>query len=436
MTTLEHHAMTLRQHAQQGRLTDIVAAAADHEGLDPGWLRAQVAAGRVAIPCNRKKRLKHPRAVGAGTRVKVNANIGASSYRSDPDEEIEKLAAALAHGADAVMDLSLGPHQEIIRRAILDHSTVMVGTVPLYQTVQKLAAARREIGSMTIDDFLASVRQQAEEGVDFMTIHSGVTRRTLEVLERNKRLLGVVSRGGAIMVNWLRKNDAESFLYTHFDEILDILATHEVTLSLGDGLRPGATADAGDPAQTEELLVLAELTQRAWERGVQVIVEGPGHVPLGQIGTQMQQQKQLCQGAPFYVLGPLVTDVAAGYDHIAGAIGGALAAMHGADFLCYVTPAEHLRLPTVDDVVEGVMAARIAGQAADLARGLAPAVQRERAMAEARKHLDWDRQIELALSPAKAEAYRRASEIQDAAECTMCGEYCAIKQLEDTPGNG
>lgn len=426
---------TLRQHAQQGRLTDIMTAAADHEDLDPGWLRAQVAAGRVAIPCNGKKRLKHPRAVGAGTRVKINANIGASSYHSDPDEEVDKLAAALEHGADAVMDLSLGPHQDRIRQAILQHSSVMVGTVPLYQTVQKLAAARREIGAMTIDDFLACIRQQAEEGVDFMTIHSGVTRRTLSVLERNKRLLGVVSRGGAIMVKWLRKNDAESFLYTHFDEILDILAAHEVTLSLGDGLRPGTTADAGDPAQTEELLVLAELTQRAWEKGVQVIVEGPGHVPLGQIGTQMQQQKQLCQGAPFYVLGPLVTDVAAGYDHIAGAIGGALAAMHGADFLCYVTPAEHLRLPTRDDVVEGVMAARIAGHAADLARGLAPAVQREWAMARARKSLDWDRQIELALSSSKAEAFRRESEIQDAAECTMCGEYCAIKQLQVDSGD-
>lgn len=436
MTTLEQHAMTQKQHAQQGRLTDMVKAAADHESLDPGWLRAQVAAGRVVVPCNRKKRLKQPRAVGAGTRVKVNANIGASAYRSNPDEEIDKLATALANGADAVMDLSMGPHQDIIRRAILQHSPVMVGTVPLYQTVQKLATARREIGAMTVDDFLDCVRQQAEEGVDFMTIHSGVTRRTIGVLERNQRLLGVVSRGGAIMVNWLRKNDTESFLHTHFDEILDILAAHEVTLSLGDGLRPGATADAGDPAQNEELLVLAELTRRAWEKGVQVIVEGPGHVPLGQIGPQMRQQKQLCHGAPFYVLGPLVTDVAAGYDHIAGAIGGALAAMHGADFLCYVTPAEHLRLPTKEDVVEGVMAARIAGHAADLARGSAPAVQRERAMAEARKHLDWERQIELALAPAKAEAYRRASEIEDAAECTMCGEYCAIKQLEDTPGDG
>jgi phosphomethylpyrimidine synthase len=308
----------------------------------------------------------------------------------------------------------------------------MVGTVPLYQTVQKLAADRREISEMTIDDFLACIRRQAEEGVDFMTIHSGVTRRTLAALAHLPRRLGVVSRGGAVMVNWLRKNEGESILYTHFDEILDLLAAYDVTVSLGDGLRPGTTTDAGDPAQTEELVILAELTQRAWEKGVQVIVEGPGHVPLNQIPMQMQQQKQLCQGAPFYVLGPLVTDVAAGFDHIAGAIGGAVAALNGADFLCYVTPAEHLRLPTREDVVEGVMAARIAAHAADLARGLPAAVKREGAMAEARKALDWERQIALALSPAKAGEYRRQSGIKDAAECTMCGEFCAIKQLGES----
>jgi phosphomethylpyrimidine synthase len=420
---------TLKQLARQGHITDTIQAAADHEGLDPQWLRDQAAAGQVVIPENRAKRVKSPRAVGAGTRVKVNANLGASSFHSDPEEEVEKLAAALAHGADAVMDLSLGPHQGRIRRAILAQSPVMVGTVPLYQTVQKLAAQRREIPEMTIDDFLLCVRRQAEEGVDFMTIHSGVTRRALEALTRHPRLLGVVSRGGAIMVNWLRKNKGESLLYSHFDEILDILAAHEVTLSLGDGLRPGTTADAGDPAQTFELLLLAELTQRAWEKGVQVIIEGPGHVPLNQIPMQMRQQKQLCLGAPFYVLGPLVTDVAAGFDHIAGAIGGAVAAQNGADFLCYLTPAEHLRLPTKEDVIEGVMAARIAAHAGDLARGLPAAVAREGAMARARKALDWERQIALALSPTKAGEYRRQSEIEGAAECTMCGEYCAIKQL-------
>jgi phosphomethylpyrimidine synthase len=422
---------TLKQEAQSGCLNDMIIAAADHEDLDPEWLRSEVAAGRVVVPCNRRKRLEHPRAVGGGTRVKVNANIGASSYHSDPQEEMEKLAAALESGADAVMDLSLGPHQERILSDVLAHSTVMVGTVPLYQTVQEVAATCRQIVDMTIDDFLATLHRQAEAGVDFMTIHSGVTRRSLKTLKAHERLMGVVSRGGAIMINWLRQSSTESFLYTHFDAILDILAAHDVTLSLGDGLRPGTTADAGDPAQTEELLVLAELTQRAWEKGVQVIVEGPGHVPLNRIGMQMQQQKQLCQGAPFYVLGPLVTDVAAGYDHIAGAIGGAVAALNGADFLCYVTPAEHLRLPTREDVVEGVMAARIAAHAADLAHGLPAAKARERTMARARKKLDWEAQIELALAPQKAGAYRRASGIADAAECTMCGEYCAIKQLED-----
>jgi phosphomethylpyrimidine synthase len=420
---------TLKQLAQEGRITATLQTAADHEGLDPAWLRDQVAAGRVVIPENRAKRVKYPRAVGAGTRVKVNANIGASAYHSAPVEELEKLAAALAHGADAVMDLSLGPHQGRIRRAVLAQSEVMVGTVPLYQTVQQVAADHREISAMKIDDFLAAVQQQAEEGVDFMTIHSGVTRRSLETLSRHPRLLGVVSRGGAIVAKWLRCNSGESFLYSHFDEILGILAAHDVTLSLGDGLRPGATADAGDPAQIYELLVIAELTRRAWDKGVQVIVEGPGHVPLNQIAMQMQQHKQLCEGAPSYVLGPLVTDVAAGYDHIAGAIGGAVAALNGADFLCYVTPAEHLRLPTKEDVIEGIMAARIAAHAADLARGLPAAVAREEAMAQARKTLDWECQIALALSPTKAGDYRRQSEIADAAECTMCGEYCAIKQL-------
>jgi phosphomethylpyrimidine synthase len=423
--------MTLKQQAENGVVTDLMAAAAAHEGLDPQWLRRQVAAGKVVIPCNNTRHLKHPRAVGQGTRTKVNANIGASSYRSDLDQELEKLAAAVAHGSDAVMDLSLGPDQGRIRRAIRQHSAVMMGTVPIYQTMQELAATHREISDMTIDDFLATVQQQAEEGVDFMTIHSGVTRRTMATLQRHARQLGVVSRGGAFMVAWLRQTGAESPLYAHFDEILDILATYDVTLSLGDGLRPGTTVDAGDGAQTDELLVMAELTQRAWCKGVQVIIEGPGHVPLDQVALQMQQQKRLCQEAPFYVLGPLVTDMAAGYDHIAGAIGGAVAAMHGANFLCYVTPAEHLRLPTKADVIQGVVAARIAAHAADLAKGLAPALERERAMARARRSLDWERQFQLALYPDQARAYRTESEIQNEAVCTMCGEYCAIKQLHE-----
>jgi phosphomethylpyrimidine synthase len=285
------------------------------------------------------------------------------------------------------------------------------------------------MADMTMDDFLTTVRRQAEEGVDFMTIHCGVTRSALEAMNAQGRLLDVVSRGGAFMVQWMRKNQRESPLYEQYDEILDILAEYDVTLSLGDGMRPGATADAGDCAQTAELLTLAALTRRAWERGVQVIIEGPGHVSMDRIADQMRQQKILCDGAPFYILGPLVTDVAAGYDHIAGAIGGAYAAMNGADFLCYVTPAEHLRLPTVQDVHDGTIASKIAAHAADLSRGRAASLERDRAMSRARKELDWKAQIELSIDPAKAKAYREQSEIGEDDVCTMCGEFCAIKRL-------
>ncbi|HSM75713.1 MAG TPA: phosphomethylpyrimidine synthase ThiC, partial [Desulfobacterales bacterium] len=353
-----------------------------------------------------------------------------SPLRSNLDEELRKLAAAQASGADAVMDLSLGADQLRIRKAILARAEVMVGTVPLYQSAFELSAARRDVTEMTIADFLKTVRSQAEEGVDFMTIHCGVTRQALSAMERQGRTLDVVSRGGAMLVAWMRHNRKESPLYEHYDEILDILAALDVTLSLGDGMRPGAVADAGDRAQVSELLVLGELTERAWAKGVQVIVEGPGHVPLNQVADQMRLEKTLCAGAPFYILGPLVTDIAAGYDHIAGAIGGALAAMNGADFLCYVTPAEHLRLPTEADVVEGVIAARIAAHAADLAKGLPAAWERDRAMSRARKALDWEEQIALAIHPAKARAYREASAIGDQDVCTMCGEFCAIKRLQ------
>ncbi|MGD8960737.1 MAG: phosphomethylpyrimidine synthase ThiC, partial [Desulfobacteraceae bacterium] len=330
--------MTRKQQAERGIISDEVRAAALHEGLAPETIREALAAGRVVIPRNVKRQYPRIRAVGQGTRTKVNANIGASPLHSDLDEELGKLAAAQDSGADAVMDLSLGADQLRIRKAILARAEVMVGTVPLYQSAFELSAARRDVTEMTIADFLKTVRSQAEEGVDFMTIHCGVTRQALSAMERQGRTLDVVSRGGAMLVAWMRRNRRESPLYEHYDEILDILAAFDVTLSLGDGMRPGAVADAGDRAQVSELLVLGELTERAWAKGVQVIVEGPGHVPLNQVADQMRLEKTLCAGAPFYILGPLVTDIAAGYDHIAGAIGGALAAMNGADFLCYVTP--------------------------------------------------------------------------------------------------
>ena len=422
--------MTRKQQAERGIISDELRAAALHEGLAPETIREGLAAGRVVIPRNVNRNYPRIRAVGHGTRTKVNANIGASPLRSNLDEELRKLAAAQDSGADAVMDLSLGADQLRIRKAILERAEVMVGTVPLYQSAFELSAARRDVTEMTITDFLKTVRSQAEEGVDFMTIHCGVTRQALSAMERQGRTLDVVSRGGAMLVAWMRRNRRESPLYEHYDEILDILAAFDVTLSLGDGMRPGAVADAGDRAQVSELLVLGELTERAWAKGVQVIVEGPGHVPLNQVADQMRLEKTLCSGAPFYILGPLVTDIAAGYDHIAGAIGGAVAAMNGADFLCYVTPAEHLRLPTAADVVEGVIASRIAAHAADLAKGLPAAWERDRAMSRARKALDWEEQIALAIHPAKARAYREASAIGEQDVCTMCGEFCAIKRLQ------
>ena len=428
--------MTQKRDAEKGIITAEMKAAAAYEGVDPEFIRRGLADGTIVIPKNKNHHLERIRAVGRGTRTKVNANIGASPYHSAPEEEVRKLEAAARCGADSVMDLSLGSHLIPIRRQLLDQSPIMLGTVPIYQTAYELSSAGRDIADMTIHDFLGTIRRQAEEGVDFMTIHSGVTRQTIEFMENQGRELDVVSRGGSFMVSWLRKNKGDSPLYVFFDDMLDILADHDVTLSLGDGLRPGTTLDANDRAQISELTLLGELTRRAWAKGVQVIVEGPGHVPLHQVADHISLQKSLCRGAPFYVLGPLVTDIAAGHDHVAGAIGGAVAAMNGADFLCYVTPAEHLRLPTPDDVVQGVIASRIAAQAADLAKGMTYAVQKEQAMAQARKTLDWDRQFELYIDSDKARQYRRNSEIGSDDVCTMCGEFCAIKRLQDRAKDG
>ncbi len=421
--------MTLKQSAAQGTLIADLIAAAAYEGIAPEILRAAIAAGTAVIPKNPRRPNTLARAIGQNLSTKINVNLGASSYHTNPEEEFEKLRLSVELGADAVMDLSLGPRINEIRREILARSPLMVGTVPLYQTGYEISSSQRHFSEMVIDDFLSVITRQAEEGVDFMTIHSGITRFTLNAMEREGRALNVVSRGGALLVNWLRKNPGrESPLYEHFDKILDVLAAYDVTLSLGDGMRPGATCDATDRAQIGELLMLGELTQRAWERGVQVMIEGPGHMPLNQVPENMRIEKKLCHGAPFYVLGPLVTDVAAGHDHIAAAIGGTLAAINGADFLCYVTPAEHLRLPLPEDVREGIIASKIAAHAADVAKGLPKAIARERAMAQARRNLDWEAQFNLAIDQEKARAYRASSEIGGDKECTMCGEFCAIKQ--------
>lgn len=418
---------TQMQLARQGIITDAMRTVAQQEGVSEEFIRAGVAEGTIAICCNVNHKNLIPRGVGQGLKVKVNANIGTSSSFPDIEPELVKLKAAVDAGADAVMDLSTGNNITASRRAIIENSTVMVGTVPMYQATVETIKKRGAVVEMTKEDLFDVIRMQAADGADFMTLHCGITKSILKALTEEGRIMDVVSRGGSFITGWMLHNDKENPLYEYYDEILDICAEYDVTISLGDGLRPGCLADATDRAQIQELLNLGELTQRAWDKGVQVMVEGPGHMPYNQIAANMQLQKRICHGAPFYVLGPLVTDVAPGYDHITSAIGGTLAAVSGADFLCYVTPAEHLGLPDLNDVREGVIAARIAAHAADLAKGNKQAWAWDNAMAKARKELDWPEQLRLALDPVKATEYRNKKNKSDDEACSMCGDYCAVK---------
>lgn len=419
--------MTILETVRSGAIPLEVQAAAAAEKVDPESLAEAVARGEAIVCKNRGRHNARPLAIGKGLRTKVNANIGTSKDQMDPDLEMKKLEAALAAGADTVMDLSTGGPLVEIRRRILASCPAPVGTVPIYQAAVEAVEGGRSLLEMSADDIFRVVTEQAREGVDFVTVHCGITRKGVEHLLGQPRLLGVVSRGGSFTVGWMQHNDAENPLHEHFDRLLEICRAHEVVLSLGDGFRPGSLADATDRGQIHELLVLGELTRRAWDAGVQVMIEGPGHVPLDQIQANVLLQKRLCHGAPFYVLGPLVTDVAPGYDHITSAIGGAIAAMAGADILCYVTPSEHLGLPTLEDVREGVIASRIAGHAADVAKGVPGARDWDDAMARARAALDWERQIQLAVDPARARSIRERCAPADAEVCTMCGEFCAIK---------
>lgn len=409
----------------------LVKRIAEEEKVPAEHISRGLAQGTVAVPMNRSRRLLKPMAVGAGLRVKVNANIGTSQDIADPSDELEKLRAALGAGADAVMDLSTGGDLDAIRRKIIAQCPVPLGTVPLYQAAVEAAGRKKSLVEATADEIFQVIEKQARDGVDFMTVHCGVTRQTLARLKAQGRTAGVVSRGGAMTIEWMARNGKENPLYEHYDRLLGIAREHDVTLSLGDGLRPGSLADATDRAQVQELVLLGELVDRARAAGVQTMVEGPGHVPINQIETNIRLQKELCRGAPFYVLGPLVTDIAPGYDHITAAIGGAWAAYYGADFLCYVTPAEHLRLPTVEDVREGVYALRIAAHAADIARGAAGAREWDRRMSQARKELDWNKQIELAINPALARQIFDSAPKKDGGECTMCGQYCAMKRMSE-----
>ena len=398
--------------------------AAGVEGLAPEVIRQGLARGTLVVPANPAHLVLKPLAIGQGVRVKINANIGTSPHDCDLEKEQAKLAAALEFGADAVMDLSTGGSLDDIRTALLAQCPAPFGTVPIYQIMSQAGSLEEVRG----DDLLEMVRHHGRQGVDFVTVHCGVTRGALPLLA--KRVTGVVSRGGAFLTAWMRRSGRENPLYERYDELLEIAREHDLTLSLGDGLRPGCLADATDRAQLHELKVLGELTRRAWAKGVQVMVEGPGHLPLNAIRKNVRLQQKYCNQAPFYVLGPLVTDVASGYDHISGAIGGALAASLGASFLCYVTPAEHLKLPEVEDVIDGVVASRIAAHAADIALGRKGAADWDLAMSKARRALDWDTQIRLSVNPPKARRFRDLSQARDD-QCTMCGRFCAMKVFDE-----
>jgi phosphomethylpyrimidine synthase len=418
---------TQMQLAREGKITDEMKQVAADEQIDVEVIRERVAKGTIAIPANINHKGLKARGVGEGLRIKVNANIGTSSTYPDIDPEILKLDEAVKCGADAVMDLSTGSNIDVSRKTIIDHSPIMVGTVPLYQATVRAIREHGAVVEMTEEDILGTIEKQARDGADFMTLHCGVTRSAIERMRRQGRIMDIVSRGGSFIAGWMLHNEMENPLYEHYDEILDICEKYDVTISLGDGMRPGCTADATDRGQLTELITLGELVDRAWKRGVQVMVEGPGHVPYDQIAANMTLEKRICRNAPFYVLGPLVTDIAPGYDHITAAIGGTLAAVSGADFLCYVTPAEHLALPTIEDVHTGVMTSRIAAHAADLVRNVPGAREWDRKMAEARKVLDWDAQMELAIDPELAREKRGARNKAGEEACSMCGDYCAVK---------
>ncbi|MEM3737371.1 MAG: phosphomethylpyrimidine synthase ThiC [Candidatus Bathyarchaeia archaeon] len=414
--------------AKVGGITEDMLTVAKDEGVDAEKIRRYVAEGRIVILRNSLREQCHPVGVGKGLRTKVNANVGTSTDLSDIDSEIEKATAAVAYGADTVMDLSTGGNLDAVRRAILKAVKVPVGSVPIYQAAIEALKRRHAVVDMTEDDLFSIIERHAKDGVDFMTIHAAITKETVDRLKRSPRVTGIVSRGGAFLASWILHHEKENPLYRNFDCLLEIAKRYDFCISIGDALRPGCLADADDWYQHQELLKAAELVERCRSGTVQVIVEGPGHLPLNQIRANVIIEKSICKGAPFYVLGPLVTDIGAGYDHIVGAIGGAVAAAAGADFLCYVTPTEHLGLPTLEDVREGVAAARLAAHAADIVKLRKRAFPRDFAMAEARAKLEWDKQYELSIDPARARKIRE-SRGPKAEGCSMCGEYCVFKVL-------
>ena len=426
--------MTRIELAKKGIITEEMEKTGLKEGLSATSIRQAVADGSIVIVRNNQRTIE-PLALGASTRIKINANIGTSSSLASLDEEMQKMRIAVKYGADAIMDLSTSGNLQEIRAALLAACPVTVGTVPLYEMAIRARNDKKSILAITSDEMFAVVEDHCRQGVDFLTLHCGVTLQSTARFKECERLGGAVSRGGTIMMEWIHHNKRENPLYAEFDRLLDLLARWDVALSLGDGFRPGALKDASDRVQMEELIILGELVKRARAGNVGVFVEGPGHVPLHQIAANVQMQKTLCENAPFYVLGPLVTDISPGYDHITAAIGGALAGMAGADFLCYVTPAEHLRLPSIDDVKEGVIASRIAAHAADIARCLPGAAQWDNALSKSKMDLDWEKMISLCVDPEKARAYRQSLLPHgDGALCSICGEFCAIKRSKSVAG--
>ncbi len=422
--------MTQLDASKKGIITPQMRRVAKDELVDAEFVRRGIAAGTIVIPKNIRRKIDLICGIGRGLKTKVNANIGTSKGSSDIKSELAKMDAAIDLGADTIMDLSTGPKIAQTRRAIISRSRVPVGTVPIYEMIVRGLERYGAIKDITIEEMFAVLESQAEDGVDFFTIHAGVLMDTIETLRKHPRILDIVSRGGAFLAQWMLDNDRENPFYSNFDRVIDIAKRFDITLSLGDGLRPGSIADATDGPQMMELITLGELRKRAVKRGVQVIIEGPGHVPLNQIEANVLLEKEFCDGAPFYVLGPLVTDIAPGYDHITAAIGGAIASGKGADYLCYVTPAEHLRLPTIEDVKEGVIASKIAAHAGDIAKGLKGSTDRDIAISKARRNRNWKEQFELAIDKNKPKRYRKSSHPDMKDVCTMCGEYCSIKVAE------
>ena len=415
---------TQMEAAKAGVITEAMEIVAKKERMEPEKLRELVAKGWVAIPANINHKSLSPEGIGTGMRTKINVNLGISGDCKDYDAEMEKVKMSIRYGAEAIMELSNYGKTNTFRKKLIEMSPAMIGTVPMYDAIGYL---EKDLLEIKAEDFLKVVEAHAKEGVDFMTIHAGINRRCVEALKRDKRTMNIVSRGGSLLFAWMEMTGNENPFYEHFDEVLDILYKYDVTVSLGDALRPGCIDDSSDAGQISELIELGALTKRAWDRNVQVMIEGPGHMAINEIAANMQLEKRICHNAPFYVLGPVVTDIFPGYDHITAAIGGAIAASSGADFLCYVTPAEHLRLPDVNDVREGIMATKIAAHAADIAKGIPGAREQDDLMAQARHKLDWEEMFKIAADGEKARRYFESIPPQDRHSCSMCGKMCAVR---------